>query len=161
MIQHNSHVDRDGNRYVIVVLDEEERDLVAELQKFADTAANWTEFANYYARRVGKFYEARGLSRREVVEMPVWKIAQDIRARLQIDAGKARGADYRTELESLILSKFGSHREFCEATGISADMLSHVLARRKNFGINKLAEALSKIGYAIHIAPLPSANASE
>jgi hypothetical protein len=34
-------------------------------------------------------------------------------------------------------------------------MLSHVLAKRKNLSIQTLADALGKIGYSLHIAPIP------
>ena len=56
---------------------------------------------------------------------------------------------------TLIHAKFRTRREFCEATGLSEDMLSHVLAKRKNLSIETLAEALAQIGYTIHITPLP------
>ncbi len=36
--------------------------------------------------------------------------------------------DYREKLDALIRDNYGSRREFCELTGISEDMLSHVLA---------------------------------
>jgi hypothetical protein len=154
MIQANINTTLDGSRYVIVVLDEEERKLVESLRRYADKATNWTEYRNYYIKKVGKFYESRGLSRQEVVETPAWKIAEGICGRLQVAAGEAEESDYRDELELLIQTKFGSRREFCKATGLSEDMLSHVLAGRKNFSIDKLGNALAKIGYTFHISPL-------
>jgi hypothetical protein len=57
-------------------------------------------------------------------------------------------------LEHLILARFKTRREFCEATGLSEDMLSHVLARRKHLAIDTLNAALAKVGYTVHIAPL-------
>ncbi len=33
-------------------------------------------------------------------------------------------------------------------------MLSHLLAKRKHLGMQSLSDALAKIGYAIHIAPI-------
>ena len=157
MIQANINTTLDGSRYVIVVLDEEERKLVESLQRYADKTTNWTEYRNYYVKKVGKFYESRGLSRPEVVETPAWKIAEGICGRLQVAAGEAEESDYRDELELLIQTKFGSRREFCKATGLSEDMLSHVLAGRKNFSIDKLGDALAKIGYTFHISPLTEA----
>lgn len=154
MIQANINTILDGSRYVVVVLDDEERKLLDALQRYTERNTNWTEFSNYYIKKVGKFYEDRGLSRQEVVETPVWKIAEGICGRLQVAAGEAEESDYRDELELLIQTKFGSRREFCKATGLSEDMLSHVLAGRKNFSIDKLGEALAKIGYTFHISPL-------
>lgn len=76
---------------------------------------------------------------------------------MQVAAGLARPSDYRDELETLIQSKFRTRRGFCQATGLSEDMLSHVLAKRKNLAVDTLAEALGKIGYALHIVPVPDA----
>ena len=72
-----------------------------------------------------------------------------------IAARRARQSDDRDELETLILTRCKNRRAFCESTGLSEDMLSHVLAKRKNLAIDTLAEALGKIGYAIHILPQP------
>lgn len=154
MIQANINTTLDGSRYVIVVLDEEERKLIDALQRHGDKTKGWIEYRNYYIKKVGKFYENRGLSKQEVVETAVWKIAEGICGRLQVAAGEAEESDYRDELELLIQTKFGSRREFCNATGLSEDMLSHVLAGRKNFSIDKLGDALAKIGYTFHISPL-------
>ena len=61
----------------------------------------------------------------------------------------------RDELEDLIRTKFKNHRAFCQATGISEDMLSHVLAGRKDLSLETLTQALQRIGYALHILPEP------
>ena len=55
----------------------------------------------------------------------------------------------------LILKNFPTRKAFCDATGLSEDMLSHVLARRKHLAVDTLTNALEKIGYTIHITPLP------
>lgn len=154
MIQANVDTILDGSRYVIVVLDDEERKLVDALKRFAAKATSWTDYSNHFIKKVGEFYESRGLSRQEVIETPVWKIAEDIHGRLQIAAGEAEPSDYRDELELLIQTKFGNRRKFCQATGLSEDMLSHVLAGRKNFSIDTLKDALAKIGYTFHISPM-------
>lgn len=154
MIQTSVNTSQEGLRYVIVQLDEKERKLLEDLQRFGEETTNWPEFRNYYINKVGTFYESRGLSRKEVIETPIWKIAQDICGRIQIAQGEALPSDYRDELELLVQTKFGSRREFCKATGLSEDMLSHVLAGRKNFRIDTLTDALAKIGYTLHIAPL-------
>ena len=41
-----------------------------------------------------------------------------------------RQGDDRDELVRIIADRFTTRREFCEAAGVSEDMLSHVLARR-------------------------------
>jgi len=160
MIQANVNTSREGLRYVIVPLDEDERKLLEDLQRFGEKTTNWPDFRNYYINEVGQFYEGRGLSRKEVIETPIWKIAQDICGRIQIAQGEALPSDYRDELELLVQTKFKSRREFCKATGLSEDMLSHVLAGRKNFRIDTLTDALAKIGYTLHIAPLDDSRVS-
>jgi hypothetical protein len=152
-----AYTDIRGNVVDLRGLDDAERALFDELQ--AQAAAHpdplTAEFFNFWMPQVGKFYEARGLSRRQVLETPLWRVAQDLESRQMVRAGLARIGDYRDELLRLIVSKFGTQRGFCEATGLTEDMLSHVLAKRKNLAIQTLAEALEKIGYSIHIAPIP------
>ena len=148
----------DGDSFDLSALDADERKLVRDLVSFANQHpdARTAEFRNYYIRRVGDFYEARGLSRTEVTKTTVWQIAQHIAGRLMVASGIARDSDdYRDKLDALIREKFGSRRNFCEATGISEDMLSHVFAKRKNLSIQTLSDALAKIGYTIQITQMP------
>jgi len=157
MFTANVYKDLRGNAIDVSHLDHDERALVAELLCFAEAHPNARtgEYWNFYVKRVGEFYEKRGLSRQDTTDTAVWRIAQDINGRLMIAAGLAKVGDYRGELANLILTKFKTRRAFCEATGISEDMLSHVLARRKHMAIDTLSDALDKIGYTIHITPLP------
>lgn len=157
MIQANRYFDLRGQMLDTSALDGDERHLVDELMQFSTDHpdAGTAEYENFWFRRVAEFYIARGLSRRDVVRTTVWRIAQDINSRLMIAAGLAKRGDYRDELENLILMKYKSRRAFCEATGLSEDMLSHVLAKRKHIGIQTLADALAKIGYTIHITQMP------
>jgi hypothetical protein len=89
-----------------------------------------------------------------------YRVGQDLGSRLAVAAGAARPPDYRDDLEELIRTRFRTRREFCEATGISEDMLSHVLARRKHLALDTLTEALNRIGYTLHIAPLAEVETS-
>lgn len=156
----NAYVNLRGLAIDISSLDVEERALIDELQAFAKLHrdARTSEYHNFYIKRVGDFYQSRGLTRGETTKTPVWKIAQDINGRQMVAAGLARRGDYRDELELLIRTKFATRRAFCEATGLSEDMLSHVVAKRKNLGIQTLADALAKVGYSIHIAPTTEVN---
>jgi hypothetical protein len=155
MIQANRYFDIRGNMLDTSSLDDDERKLVDELTDFAKEHpdARTAKYENYWVSRVGDFYTARGLSPRGVTRSIVWRIARDINSRLMLAAGLAKRGDYRDELENLIHIQYKSRRAFCEATGLSEDMLSHVLAKRKDFGIQTLADALGKIGYTIHIVP--------
>ena len=155
MTQINQYRDLDGQSYALSQLDADERALIQRLLDKAKDDPDWNGFGNYWLTQVSKFYEARSLNRKQITSAIGFRIGQDLESRLGIASGKVRESDYRDELETLILTRYHSRRAFCEATGLSEDMLSHVLAKRKNLAIDTLAEALGKIGYAIHILPQP------
>jgi hypothetical protein len=153
MARHYSYVDLKGHEFALSGLDAEERRLVAELRARYDQSPLWNEFENYWANAVAAFYDARGLTRRESRQKAVYRIAQDLGNRLAIAAGLARVPDYRDELDEIVRTRFRTRREFCEATGLTEDMLSHVLARRKHLSMEALIGALSRIGYAVRLVP--------
>lgn len=147
------HIDLYGRRLFAGEFDDDELRLVSEFKDVAARKPEWSEYSNYWMARVAEFYEPRGLSRREIIETPVYRIGQDLASRIAIDTGMARAPDYRDEIERIIRQRFRTRREFCQATGLSEDMLSHVLAKRKHLAIDTLAEALRRIGYALHVVP--------
>lgn len=157
----NVYLDIDGNEIALDALDAEERQLVARLRRRARTHPDWYEFGGFYMRAVAEFYDARGLSRKAQVRTPVFHIAQDLSSRLGIAAGLVRVEDYRDELEDLIRTKYPSRRAFCRATGLAEDMISHVLAGRKDLSLGALTKALERIGYRLRIVPLPEEFAAE
>ena len=151
------YVDMNGRSYVLSTLSPDERKFINRCKKFIADHDDWYRYANYWMPEITKLYAARGLTRREIIGTISWRIAQDLSGRLMIAKGLARPSDYRDEIEELVRNNFSSRREFCKATGLSEDMLSHVLAKRKHLAIDTLADALARIGYALHIAPLPDA----
>jgi len=154
MATKSDYVDLSGRVYALAGLDREERELLAKIKGFAETKPQWLVYQNFWMPEVARLYEARGLTRKQVIETPIYRVAQDMGSRLGVAQGVMRLSDYRDELEHLILTRFKTRRQFCEATGLSEDMLSHVLARRKNLAIDTLNAALEKVGYTVHIAPL-------
>ena len=152
------YVDLNGHEISIAHLDQEERKLIATLLDRAESNPDWTAFDNFWMNAVADFYDARGLSRSQSPRTVVFRIAQDLSGRLAIASGMARAADYRDELEELSRTQFRTRREFCEATGLSEDMLSHVLARRKHMSIETLVQAMHRIGYEVRITPRPGAD---
>lgn len=145
-----------GQTFVLNVLDPEERQLLDSLREASKTMDR-VGFNNYWRQELSKHYQPRGLSRREIVETAVYRIVQDWHSRMLVEAGEARAPDYRDELEKIVHKEFPTRRAFCEATGLSEDMLSHVLARRKHLAIDTLSEALTKVGYRLHIVPVKAA----
>jgi hypothetical protein len=148
------YTDLKGKLWKLSELSSDEQDLLAELFEYAQQCGDWTNYRNHWMAEVNRFFATRGMNRQEMQQTAVYRIAQDVGSRMAVSAGVARTTDYRDELENIIRTRFRTRREFCEATGLSEDMLSHVLARRKHLAINTLSEALEKVGYTIHITPL-------
>jgi hypothetical protein len=142
-----------GHTLVLSGLDSEERTLLNRLRDAA-TTMDRVSFNNYWRPEVAKYYLPKGLSRQEITETPVYKVIRDVHSRMLVDAGEARAPDYRDELGRIVSQRFPTRRAFCEATGLSEDMLSHVLAGRKHLAIDTLSEALAKVGYRINIVPV-------
>lgn len=134
-------------------LDVEERRLLGRLERRARSHQDWNEFDNYWMPAVAKFYEARGMSRSEMIKTPIYQIAQDLSARLGIDQGMIRPADYLDQLEDLVLNHFPSRRAFCRASGLAEATLDKVLAGRKEVSLASLSKALDRAGYRLRIVP--------
>ena len=157
MIKRSIYTTLDGQAFALADLDANERKLVDDLVTRERTSTTWAEFRNYYVQTVGDFYLARGLSRREVGTAAAWLIAQDLNGRLMIRLRLAVPPDYRDRLSELIRSAFPTQRAFCEATGLSEDLVSHVLSKRKHLAIDTLSGALQRIGYRLQIVPAEKA----
>jgi hypothetical protein len=161
MTRNEIYVDLTGNQIPLGGLDNEEFELVRALQHRAETRPDWIDFDNYWVGAVANLYDARGVPRSRSRRTAVFRIAQDLSGRLAIAAGMARAPDYRDELEEIIRTRFKTRREFCQAAGVSEDMLSHVLARRKHMSIDTLVHALDRIGYDLRIAPRVNASSAK
>ena len=154
MIQPTTYRDLRGKEIPLNQLEDDELHLVDQLKARAAKRPEWNAYDNFWMKKVGAFYGKKGLGRREITQTVPWKIAQDLSGRLSIEQGLARIPDYRDELDELIRENFRTRRAFCEATGLSEDLLSHVLARRKHLAIDTLNNALSRIGFTLRISPL-------
>ncbi len=132
-------------------LDDSEREFIEVLRRRAADRPDWNDFDTYWFREVKRFYLARGVVRADLPATVGYRIAQELSSRLALQSGLVREPDYRDELADLIRRRFKTRREFCEATGLSEDMLSHVLARRKHLSIESLQQALARIGCSLRI----------
>ena len=153
MRQAKVHVDLDGREICLAHLDADERRLLMRIRRRADEQADWHEFDNYWTRTLGDFYDARGVPRTASRRTVLFQVAADFSGRLAIAAGFARIGDYRDELEQLIARNYPNRRAFCKATGLSEDMLSHVLTGRKDLSLGSLTKVLERIGYRLRIVP--------
>lgn len=149
------YVDLDGTEFALAGLEAEEKRLIARLRRRARANPDWNAFDNYWTAAVPAFYQARGLARKHVPRTIAWRIAQDLSGRLGIAAGLIRPPDWLGDLEELVLEHYPSRRAFCEATGLSKDLLDQVLAGRADLSLNTLTEALARIGYRLTIVPAP------
>src|SRR5208282_4520010 len=94
----------------------------------------WTRFAAWWNAK----FNASGLPTASVV----YRICQDLEARLGINQGKVSPPDYRDYLADLIDAQFGSRQDFCRATGVDPGQLSRVLASRDNLSMKVLLQVL-------------------
>lgn len=148
-----TYTDLDGRTFDLGEFDAEERSLLTRFKRLAGKLEA-AEYQNKSLAAVAELYESRGLSRKQIIRQPLYAVLQDLGARRMVEQGEARLPDYRDQIEELIRTRFATRRAFCKATGLSEDMLSHVLSRRKNLSVESLNDALERIGYGIQIRPL-------
>ena len=153
MAQVDVYVDRNGREISLAGLEVDERKLVSRLLRRARAYPDWNQFDVYSMNALAAFYDARGVSRKAAQRGVPYRIARDLSGRLAVASGLARASDYRAELDELIRAHYPSRRAFCDATGLTEDMLSHVLAGRKDLSLEKLTDALARIGYGLRIVP--------
>src|SRR5262249_23427937 len=143
-----------GRLWNLAELDADERRLVDRLRRRAQSNPDWNDFDNFWPNEIRQLYRPRGLTNKEMIPTAVYQIAADLSSRIAPDAGLVRRSDYRDEIEDIIRTRFRTRRAFCKATGLSEDMLSHVLARRKHLAVDTLQGALEKIGFTIRLQEL-------
>ena len=114
--------------------DAEYRGLLAKIAKKYNARQDWTRFAAWWNAEIN----AAGLA----VSSVVYRICQDLEARLGIDQGKVAPPDYHDFLAELIDVQFGSRQEFCRAAEIDPGQLSRVLANRGDLSLKILQKVL-------------------
>jgi hypothetical protein len=95
---------------------------------------DWTRFAAWWYAE----FKAAGLNSSSAV----YRICQDLEARLGIKQGKVSPPDYRDYLVDLIDTQFGSRQEFCRVTELDPGQLSRVLAGRGDLSMKILLKVL-------------------
>jgi len=88
-----TYVDLDGNKINLMTLDAEERRLLGRLRRRARTHPDWCDFDTLWMKEVVGLYDARGLPRDKMRRTPLYRIAQDLAARLGVAAGFIRAGD--------------------------------------------------------------------
>jgi hypothetical protein len=123
-----------GRSILLSNLNEPEKRFLAIVAQKYEARVEWTHFAAWWNTE----FHMSGLN----TPSPVYRVCQDLEARLGIDQGKVSPPDYRDFLADLIDSQFGSRQEFCQATEVDPGQLSRVFAGRADLSIKALQKVL-------------------
>jgi hypothetical protein len=123
-----------GERTLLSGLSDAEYAFLDMIAKKYNARQDWTRFAAWWNAK----FNASGLGTDSVV----YRICQDLEARLGINQGKVSPPDYRDYLADLIDARFASRQDFCRATKVDPGQLSRVLASRDNLSMKVLMQVL-------------------
>jgi hypothetical protein len=123
-----------NRRISVSRLSRSEKEFLSRVQQHYHARLEWTRFAAWWNAE----FSRSGLSTRS----PVYRICQDLEARLGIHQGSVSPPDYRDFLADLIDGQFGSRQEFCQATGVDPGQLSRVFAGRADLSLRALQKVL-------------------
>ena len=132
-----------GRRLDLSQLDAGEREFLGRVGEKYRVQPEWTDFGSWWVTE----FESRGLATDSVV----YRICQDLEARLGIAQGKVAPPDYRDYLVDLIEERFGSRSKFCKEIGIDPGHLSRVLAHRAEFSFPSLQKIMVALQAALVI----------
>ncbi len=127
-----------GRRISVAKLNDAEKGFLTLVGQKYKSRLEWTRFAAWWSAE----FNRTGLS----TKSSVYRICQDLEARLGIEQGKVSPPDYRDFLADLIDAQFGSRQEFCKKTGVDPGQLSRVFAGRADLSLR----ALEKLLEALH-----------
>lgn len=117
--------------------------LAAVRRRYAEEP-EWMEFAAWWMSEFGR----AGRS----MDSPLYRICQDLEARLGIAQGKVALPDYRDRLADLIEERFGSRSRFCEVAGLAPAHLGRVLASSAELSVENLQRILGAL-YLVRSIP--------
>jgi len=123
-----------GRSVELTKLTADERACLGAVVEKYRTHPEWTRFAAWWMKELAR----RGVERTSVL----FKICDDLEARLGIAQGKASAPDYRHYLLALIEERYGSRYQFCKETGVDQGQLSRILAGQADFSLESLAKVL-------------------
>lgn len=134
-----------GRQLDIGNLDRRQRDLLGVIRKEYGNAPEWSTFARWWGETVGRADLAK--------DSVVYRICQDLEARLGIVQGKVAAPDYRDYLADLIEERYGSRYRFCKATGVDPGHLSRVLSSQAELSLRNLQRILDALHASLVIQP--------
>jgi hypothetical protein len=134
-----------GRRLSLEGLSLQERNFLARVNTEYQDRPGWSEFGKWWARQLDK----EGF----VETSLVYRICQDLEARLGIEQGKVAPPDYRDYLADLIDEKYGTRYRFCKEVGVDPGHLSRVFASRSDLSLQALSEILNKLHAVLVVEP--------
>lgn len=137
-----------GRRYDLDALTAEERDFLREVMALYRKKPDWADFTREWN---GRARQTIWQGKRAPVGAPLYRICQDLAARLGIAQGKVSPPDYRERIADLIESRFRSRYEFCKKTGIDEGHLSRVLGSKKHLAPETLFRVLEALDVEIEL----------
>jgi len=135
-----------GRRLDLGKMNEAETELLAAVLGEYEQQPEWSRFAAWWVARIRQ----GGLSSQSLV----YRVCQDLEARLGIAQGKVARPDYRDCLADLIEERFGSRYRFCKETGVDPGHLSRVLSSRSELSLQNLQRILEPLHAALVIRPV-------
>ncbi len=138
--------------YDVSGLSKEHQEILNKVYKKFEDNPDWLEFKNFWRAQIGEI--RKSISGRLLVNLPLYRICQDLTSRLGIQQGEIRTSDYRDQLADIIRLKYHSRYEFCKEVKIDESYLSKTLNKDSNISIKKLESILSKVGYEIRLVPI-------
>lgn len=126
-----------GRRIPLARLNDAEKRFLTLVGQKYKPRLEWTRFAAWWNAE----FNRTGLT----TKSSVYRICQDLEARLGIEQGKVSPPDYRDFLADLIDAQFGSRQEFCKKTGVDPGQLSRVFAGRAGLSLRALQKLLETL----------------
>lgn len=134
MARKNQYVTMTGRTVDLgALIEDERRALAAVVEKYREEP-EWTHFATWWMKELGK----RGISH----ESALYRICDDLEARLGIAQGKASPPDYRHYLLALIEEQYSSRYKFCMEAKVDQAQLSRILSGKGDFSMDSLVKVL-------------------
>ena len=78
MTHDSNYVALRGDVITVASLTDAEQGFVSDLKRQAKQLGEWTVYENYWLRAVADFYKESGLTRKQIRETGVYRIAQDL-----------------------------------------------------------------------------------
>ena len=126
-------------------LGERERAFLLSVQRRFENEPEWSAFAAWWIEA----FRAAELP----TESVLYRMCQDLEARLGIAQGKVAVPDYRDYLADLIEERYGSRYRFCKETGVDPGHLSRVFSSRSELSLQSLQHLLEALHAALVIQP--------